>query len=66
MYFVTIYENGETYNFFNEEGISAINLKIDSEEQLKEIINIVLNSGHSIEIYKNNEETKEQEGNYVR
>lgn len=52
MWEVTLYENGETYEFYIEGGHNAICLIVASKEELETVINIATRSGHSIEIKK--------------
>lgn len=52
MWEITLYENGETYEFYIEGARNAICLIVASKEELETIINIATRSGHSIEIKK--------------
>lgn len=52
MWEITLYENGETYEFYIEGAHNAICLIVASKEELETIINIATRSGHSIEIKK--------------
>lgn len=52
MFRVAIYEDGDTYGYCEEETKNAIYLNIENYQDLTKIIDIVLKSGHSIEILK--------------
>ena len=52
MFNVMIYEDGESYAFYSDCSKSAINLLVENYEDLQKLIDIVLKSGHSIEISK--------------
>ena len=50
MYKATVYENGDTYEYYTNATSSAIDLDIENFEELSKLMDIVLKSGHSIEI----------------
>lgn len=57
MWEITLYENGETYEYYTDASRNAITLFLKSQEQLEMMITIATQSGHSIEI----KELKEDE-----
>ena len=52
MFSVTIYEDGEPFEYYRDCTKSAINLIVENYNDLIKLIDIVLKSGHSIEILK--------------
>lgn len=52
MFDVMIYEDGNAYEYYEDVYKSAIKLSIENYDDLVKIIDIVLKSGHSIEIRK--------------
>ena len=59
MFKVVIYEDGDTYGYYEEETKNAIYLDIENYQDLTKIVEIVLKSGHSIEICKINIDEEE-------
>lgn len=58
MFEVTIYEDGESFEFYNDYTKSAIDLLVEDYEKLTILTDIVLKSRHSIEIRKLDEERR--------
>lgn len=47
---VRIYEDGDTYSYYRDCTKNAIALYLENDEFLQQLIKIVIQSGHSIEI----------------